>query len=225
MSSDDVVASISKGTIEGILDWTEQKVLLFAQKILSRDVAFVQDLEIIQIAKEQRKTSEWDIFQKYVKDSRLRIIFQMGLTLRRVENNKEQCDNLRDKIMKKYDSEGLHIAQFVQNGFFSKYIGNILERAKTPEALTFEIENLFGNIERTTSFIQLSDNVDKEADEIVVRIQSLTPKTYIICGSRTAMKLCQKVEEKVMKKISGYTVELYKTDIKEIYFLNKVSSN
>lgn len=223
MSSDDSVASVTEGATRGFLEWTERKVKEYAIKFKNRNVAFVQDLETIETALEQRKTSEWDLFQKYVKDERLHILFQMGLTLRRMENNKEKLENLRAKIVKKYGAEGLHIAQFIQNGFFGKYIGNILERARTPEELTKEVENLFNNIELTTSFIQSFDNVDKEVEKIVIRINSHMPKTYIISGSKSAKKKCRLIFEEVKKRISGYTVEFIKTDVKEIYFLNKAT--
>lgn len=222
MSSKDAIESASKGATKAILEWSEEKVKLLVQQFRHRDIAFVQDVETIEVALEQRKMSEWDLFQKNILDGRLRILFQMGLTLRRVEHNRKQCSNLRDRIVKKYGVEGLHIAQFVQNGLFSKFIGSILEKPITPEGLKSEIENLFENIERTNSFIQIEDNVEKEADKVVTRIQSFSPGTYIISGSKSAREKCEEVKDIVMRRISGYSLELYKTDIKEIYFLNKV---
>jgi len=44
---------------------------------------------------------------------------------------------------------------------------------------------------------------------------------FIIFGSGSAMKKCEKIKSKTMKRISGYVAELYKTEIKEIYFINK----
>ena len=146
----------------------------------------------------------------------------MGLTLRKVEKNKKQCDTLRDRIFRKYGVQGLHIAQFVQNGFFSKYLGNILERTRLPTQTKAEIENLFKNFEVTNSYIQQADSVEKEAATIVTRIQSYSPTTYTISGSKSATNKCKQVKDTVMRRISGYTEELYRTDIKEIYFLNKI---
>lgn len=145
----------------------------------------------------------------------------MGLTLRTVEQERARLEKLREKIVRKYHPEGLHVAQFVQEGFFGMFFGNIIEKAKTSEELTFGIENLFKNIEITTSFIQYWDKVDKEAEKIVVRIHSHSPNTYIIFGSKSAIEKCEQVKEKVMESISGYSAELYKTEIKQIYFLTK----
>lgn len=223
MSSSDPVESASKGATEGLLEWTEEKVKQLVRRFKDRKIAFVQDAETIEIAKEQRQTSEWELFQTCVDDQRLHILFQMGLTLRRLEKDQKQRDDLRGKIHSKYGAEGLHIAQFVQNGFFPKYYGNLLTRTPTtPDELKCEITDFFKNIEITNSYIQNTDSVEKEAATIVTRIQSHSPKTYIISGSRTATNKCKKVKDIVMRRILGYEEELYRTEIKEVYFLNRV---
>lgn len=222
MSSKDAIESASKGATEAFLEWSEEKVKQLVRKFKDRKIAFVHNAETVEIAKEQRQTSEWELFRMYVNDQRLHILFLMGLTLRRLEKNKKQREDLRGRIVKKYGVEGLHIAQFIQNGFFPKYLGTILERATTPDELKLEIKDLFENIEITNSYIQNTDNVKKEADTIVTRIQSNSPRTYIISGSRLAMDKCKEVKNVVMGRISGYKEELYRTDIKEVYFLKRV---
>jgi hypothetical protein len=63
--------------------------------------------------------------------------------------------------------------------------------------------------------------VDKKAKEIVTKILAYSPRTYIICSSKSAMEPCQKVLKGVLKEIQNYEVELYKTDIKEVFFLKR----
>ncbi len=222
MASEDPIKSATKGVTEGALEWTEEKVKQLARKFKDRKIAFVQNPETIEVAKEQRNSSEWGLFRNYVDDERLHILFQMGLTLRRVEKDKPQCDHLRDRIVKKYGPEGLHIAQFVQNGLFGKYIANILDKGLTIDQIELEIQQLFENIELTNSYVQNYSNVEKEAAKITARIQSNNPSTYIISGSKSATVKCRQVKDTVMRRITGYTAELYRTEIKEIYFLNRV---
>jgi len=145
----------------------------------------------------------------------------MGLTLRRLEEHPKQLGDLRDKIVNKYDIKGLHIAQFIQNGFFGKFLGNILERTSTPEKLKFEIENLLKNIERTVIFIKQADNEDIKTEEIVTKIQAHSPNLFIVCSGGGAVTKCGNITKRVMKRISDYNAELYKTRYKEIYFINK----
>lgn len=223
ISSEDPLASASEGVTKGVLSWTEEKLKELITKFHNRDIAFVEDPETINLAKEQRKTSEWNLFKEYIEDSDRRILFQMGLTLRKLEARGKIPDlkTLRDKILNKYDTKGLHIAQFVQNGFFGKFLGNILERASTPQRLKFEIENLFENIDKMVLFVKKDNDVDKKTEEVVTKILANSPNTFIICGSGRAMENCENIKGKVMKRISDYVAELYKTEFKEIYFLNK----
>ena len=221
MSSEEPLESVSKGATKALLEYTESKIKTWITKFRNRELAFVQDPETINLAKEQRKTSEWNLFKEYIDDPDLRILFQMGLTLRRLEKQNKQLESLRQKIKNKYDLKGLHIAQFIQNGFFGKYIGNILERASTPQELKFEIESLLENIEKTVVFIKQDDDEEKRTELIVTKILANSPKTFIVCSTKSAMGKCEEIKKRVMRRIADYDVELYKTDIKKIYFLNK----
>ncbi|MFQ5620436.1 MAG: hypothetical protein ACE5FT_01175 [Candidatus Nanoarchaeia archaeon] len=138
----------------------------------------------------------------------------MGLTLRRLEKEGKSLKSLHDKILNKYDIQGLHVAYFVQNGLFSKYVGNILEGAATPKRLTLEIEKLFRNIDNAVIFIRKSDLIIKKAEEVITKIRVISPKTFIISACHSeAMEKCSKVKDRVMNKISGYESE---------FFLNRV---
>jgi hypothetical protein len=145
----------------------------------------------------------------------------LGLTLRKLENQPDQLVPLRDKIVNKYDAKGLHIAQFIQDGLFGKFLGNALERTSTPQKLRFEIKNLFDNIEQTVVFVKETDDVDKKTEEVVAKLRANSPSTFIICSSGYAKKKCEQIKEKTMKKISGYVAERSETQFKQIYFLNK----
>ena len=219
--SEDPVESVSAGVAKGVLSWTEEKIKGLIVKFHNRDIAFVEDPETINLAKKQRKTSEWAVFKQYVDDPDLRILFQMGLTLRRLEKHQKPLESLREKIKNKYHLEGLHIAQFFQNGFFLKHYTHLLESGLTSEELEVEIPNLLGSINRTVVWIAQADNEEIRIDEIVTKIHANSPKTLIICSTKSAMGKCESIKKKVMKRIIGYDVELYKTDIKEIYFLNR----
>jgi hypothetical protein len=76
MASKDPLESAAKGATEGALGWTEEKVKQLARKFKDRKVAFVQNPETIEVAKEQRNSSEWGLFRNYVDDERLHILFK-----------------------------------------------------------------------------------------------------------------------------------------------------
>ena len=222
--SKDPLASVIKGLTSAVIDWTEEKVKLFAAQFRDRRVVFVQDSRTIAAVREKRGAPEYDLFSKYVFDETLRLLFRLGLILRDWEYDVRRRDNLRTKIVGKYGLVGLHIAEFAQNGFFSKYLITIMTRIKNQIDLTHEIEDFFRNMEKTVSFIKETDNVEKKAKEIITRIHSNIPNTYIIFSSVSATSKCSKVKKLVMAEITDYNEELYKTEAKEVYFINKVIS-
>ncbi|MDR2699280.1 MAG: hypothetical protein LBC12_00405 [Nitrososphaerota archaeon] len=223
MGSDSPVKQVAEGVTAALLNWTKESAKDVARKFRDHKLSFVQDSEVIETAKEQKGTTEYSIFRHYVTDGDLCVLFQMGLTLRKVEADKDKRDKLRERVLKKFGDEGLHIAQFVQNGLFGKYFAVIMERGLTSEQISKEITDLFNNIELTNSYIKSVDTVKVEVETIVTRIRSRSPNTYIISGSSSAIVKCRQVKDRVMANISGYTVESYKTDTKEIYFINKKS--
>ena len=141
-----------------------------------------------------------------------------------IEKDRQACINLRNKILKTHGAYGLHVAQFVQNGIFAKFISRYLEEALTPKQMKQEIVDLFRNIELTNSFIQYDDDVGKEADKIVTRIQSHEPKTYVISGLGSVKGSCREISYEVLHRISGYSRETYETELKIIIFLNRIDS-
>jgi len=220
--SKDPLVSLAEGAVRGFLDWTEDKIKEYVVKFRNRELAFIDDVEIINTAKEQRKTSEWQIFTKYIDDSDLRILYQMGLTLRKWEKHSKRVESLRGKIKNKYKLKGLHFAQFIQNGFFLRYYTYLLEKGITPEGLKTAVPNMLKNIENMVIFISQSDDEAVKVDQITSKIYAHSPNIFIICSTKSAMGKCENIRKTVMKRITGYEFELYKTDIKEIYFLNKI---
>jgi len=220
--SEDPVASATEGVTRGFLGWTADRIKEYVVKFRNRELAFIDDVETINTAKEQRKTSEWGVFKKYIDDSDLRILFQMGLTLRKLEKHSKRLESLREKIKNKYKLKGLHFAQFIQNGFFLRYYTHLLEKGITPEELKTAVPDMLENIENTVIFISQSDDEEIKTDQITTKIYAHNPNTFIICSTKSTMGKCETIKRKVMKRITGYESELYKTDIKKIYFLNKI---
>lgn len=222
MSSEDPIASAAEGATKGALKYAEDKIKDLVTRFLNRELAFVQDVETIKIAKDAKNSSEYKFYQQYITNPDYRILFRLGLTLRIIEKDTKRLTRLRDKIVGRYDESGLHIAQFVQNGLIAKYVNSILETSTIdPEDLTPEIERLFGNIENIVNYIEQFDNADKKVNEIVAKILAHSPKIYVFCGSKSAMDKWRKILDGVSKEISDYDVELYRTDIKEVYFLKR----
>lgn len=97
-SSPDPIESAAKGFTKGTLEWTHEKLKEWIIKLKNRDLAFIKDIETINLVKEQRETGEWDFFKKYVNDNQIRILFQMGLTLKKLEKEKKYSISMMLKV-------------------------------------------------------------------------------------------------------------------------------
>ena len=149
----------------------------------------------------------------------------MGLTLRQLEKEKKELESLKIKIRNKHKPRGLHIAYFVQNGIFNKYLGNVLDRGKTMEETKLEIRDFFENIENNVVFISQYDNVDHKARQMVTKIDAHSPETFVISSIGRTRELCDEIKEKVMESMGGeYSVEHYEQELtgRRIYILNKI---
>ena len=218
----EAIASAAKGTAAAVIEWTEEKIKQYAKKFKDKNLAFIEDTETIKLAKELRNSGEFNFFKRYIKDDNLHVLFQMGLTIKSLEKNGKDWKSLVKKIHKNYDREGVHIANFVANGLFSKYVNCFLDKGIDEDELKEEIEYLFKNIDNIVSFIQQDDNPKQKVGEIVTKIQAFSPLVFIISSIGVAITVCEKVKKLVMQKVSStYDCESYDSPQKgrRIYFL------
>jgi len=225
MSSENPIADAAEGVTKAVIKVTAEGIKQLAEKLRERKYIFVEDPEVIKKASEERKTSEWNLFKTYVDDKKLRILFHVGVALRGMEREKGRMQLLRDRIKRQYGTEGLHIAELIQNGFFNRFLANALGRTQMPEQLKIEIKNLLDNIEKDVVFVKEGDNVDYLTKEIITRLHANSPKTFIICSSGWAVQKFRQIEELMKKmvhmKVIRYDYESYESEYTEVLFLNK----
>lgn len=218
----DPISSATAGVTRGVIQEGKSLINEWVRKFKDGELAFIGDIETIDLAKEQRTSGEYDFFKTYVKNKEHRVLFNMGLALRRLEKDGKSVGPLKEAIRKKFDYKGLRIAHFVQNGLLNKYLGIILERATTPGELTKEIGKLFDDIDKVVSYVQTSDakESDSKVNEIVAKVRVDSPTTFVISSSKSAMDICQEVTSKVESQLSNYTCEHYQGKKgRKIFFL------
>jgi hypothetical protein len=222
MSSEptDPLASISEGATKGVLDWGSVKIKELVQKFNDRDLAFIEDYETIEVIKKQRKTGEWDLFKRYVSNPDWRILFQMGLALKRLEMEGEDWEHLTKKISKRYELNGLHVAYYFANGLFGKHVTILLERGYSTEKVIKELNVFFMNIDKGVAFITKTDTVKIRSNEIITKIHSNNPEIFIMSsGHSIAMKKCEQIKNVVMGEISNYECEEFNAPYRQMYFI------
>ena len=109
------------GLVKGTLSWGEEKIKEFARKFKNRQLVFIQDEETINLVRSQLKSGEWSLFCQYVSNKELRLLVQLGLTLRKLDTDKNEKAllNLRTKIIERKDYTLLNLCKV-------KFLTNLL---------------------------------------------------------------------------------------------------
>lgn len=221
MSSEDPVESVAAGAAKGTLEWTVEKIASLAKRFINRNLVFIEDQDTISAVKDSRRSPEWLQYHQQVHDGKLRLLVQMGLALRRLESSPSRLQSLRNKINAKYGTEGLRIAEFVQNEALNNFVAHAIAKSTSPEDVRTAVETLLRNVDKYVIFVKSDDDANKKAKEIVVRLQAQLPKNVILLGSGSAIGVAVMVTSKILKEVSGYEVAKYEEAGKMTFILTR----
>ncbi len=221
MSSEDPISSVTEGVTKGFLEFTSEKISLWIKKFKNKELAFIQDTKTIKLVKEQYNSGESKFYKNYVNDSHILFLIRMGLTLRKLEEDKERQQNLRDKIFRKYKIEGLHIVEFVQNGILNRYTGILIEELISVENLQKEIEEILKDIEKYTLFVQSDSNKFEILKKVNAKIDTYSSCIFIISGFRKAASLVRESIDDIKMIMKDYNFERFSSGEKEILFFRR----
>jgi len=206
-SENNFTSDIAKGATEAIINVSKEEIKSLIYKWENKELLFLGKKETIDLVKRERKTEEWALFDKYIKNKELRILVQMGLALRELEDNPKEIKRIQEIILSIYKGRGLHIAHFVQTGFLKNYIGHILSKYLSNKALGEELENTLRNVEKYIVFIRSSDDVEKTMNILKNRIEVNLPNVLIIYSLKTAVEIAKKIKEKLKEKLEHYKID------------------
>lgn len=207
-SNEQKLSDVTQGALKAVWDIGKSEIQTLIQRLKNRELIFIEDQEIIDTVKSQKERPQFQLIRKYIKDRNLRVIIQMGLTLKSYSSDNKKLQSLRTKIVKKYGDKGLHIAELVQCDALSRYVGLLLGSAPTEKDLEDRLEEILQEIEKYAVFIQASDDITVRSDEVVTRLLANIPKAMILFSKgKTAIRKSSKVWEKIKPRIKGYSFE------------------
>lgn len=206
MTPDTPLEDAAKGVTKGVLEWSKEQIENFLNKHRNKTLAFVEDKETLDAIEDQKSTAEWCIYKNYIKDKRLKMLVKLGLTLRQLKNAQEQnrLQDLRNKIIKRYGSNGLHVSEFVENSILSDYLLTELKIIRSPVDLIKNVEDLLNNIDKFIIFIQSTDEVRKSAEWIISYLKGSHPDIYILVGKSSAITITKKITYSIKKEVKEY---------------------
>ncbi len=205
----DPIESATKGITKGTYEHIEEKLDEWMRKFRQGDLAFIEDEKTVEIVRSQRRKPSWRIFRKYVKNPDIRLQIEMGLSLKALDNDMERLATLKRKIIAKFGSKGLHVAELSQVGLIDKYIWLLIDETSDEKDLHDGVEEIFKDIDRYVEFVKAEQDIDRTVKTIVTRIMSLKPRANIIlCRGDAAEKNAKQILDGVVKEIDGYRVEI-----------------
>lgn len=221
MSSDDPIESAAAGAVKGLIELSIDRIKELARKFRDRELAFIQEKSVIEIVREQFASGEAKFYSRYIKDKSLLLLVKLGLTLRRIEQDKARLSNLKQRILRKYEIRGLHVAYFVQNGILNRYIGLLIEGIASEQELESKIERILSNIEKHTLFVSWEDKIETVIQKSLIIISSHSPVIFIVSGIGSASKIVRECSEKLVSLMSLYDLEKVSGGKKEILFFKR----
>jgi len=228
MSSDNFSDAV-EGLTKGLLNWSAEKISSFVQKLKERKLGFIEERKTIEVVKEQYKSGEIIFYSKYIQDKEILFLIKLGLTLRRLEDDDERLQNLRNKIYNKYGAKGLHVAQFVQNGVLNRYFGLLLEKLISEEDLKEKVQDVLSNIEKYTLFVSGNSKIIDIVRKVTTIIDAHSPSIFVIAGLRSATKIVSEAIIPLGPLMEDYESEKFSSHEKEIIIfklkLNVYKSN
>lgn len=222
MPSENFVKDVAEGITKGVLNWTFENVSSFIKKFKEGKLAFIQEKKTIDIVKELYNSGELKFYKEYIDDKELLFLVKLGLTLRKLEDDRDRLSNLQEKIFHKYKVEGLHIAQFVQNKIFNRYIGILIDEITSVADFKKEIKKILENIERHVLFVKGFDRLREIIQKSMTIISSHSPSIFILSGIESASQIVRDCSEKLESLLKDYELEKLSSGKKEILFFKRV---
>lgn len=213
------ITDVAEGVTKGVVSWGEEKIKNLAHSFLDKQLIFINNRATIDLVKEQLKSGDWSLCEQYLKDKRIRLLVQLGLTLRKLESKPEQLQDLRNKILNKYQEKGLHIAQVVQNNILTEFIGSIASKVYSGRTDMIEkVETLLSEVDKLVLFIRVEDNIEKKINEINIRLQANNPDAIILFSSKSAMETCKQIKNG-LDNLENYNLESKEEKNKYLVFV------
>lgn len=218
--SKDPIESASKGATEGFLDWTEEKVKNAAKQFLNRKLAFIKDSENIELVKGQTGSSEFALLGRFIpKGGAVEIQVEMGLALRQIRGDQYRVTDLVKKIMAKYDTKGLHIAELTEIGIITQLLTRLTELYPDPEETSKRLTYFLDHVEELVIFVKAEDFAATIAKLIMTRIEAYTAHLMIGLGSGYASEVLHEALSRITKDKRKYFVEVTTQQYQTVAFI------
>ncbi len=217
--SEEIAAGITKGTIKAAWEISKDEIHKLVEKFKQGKLAFIEDTKTIEEIKIQRQKPQYKLYKKYINDPELLLQIEMGFSLKRLENDRPKYQNLKDKILKKWGTKGLHLAEMACLEILGNYVNLMLKDSKNETELEERLEDVLKDTEKHVIFVKSEDNTENIIRIITARIDANLPKAIIIFSRGTEPnKKTEEIISTLKTTIQNYEFKVIEeTELKQKY--------
>jgi len=204
----DPLESASKGFVEGILEWSSEKIPEIVRRFRDGELAFVKDRNNIDLVRAQKESAEYKLLSPYVAKGKLSILLQMGLALRQIENDPEKLEDLRQKIYGKFGTTELRIAELVKIGIVTQLLTYLVKIFRNPKDVESRLTSFLNQVDDLALFIKKDDLVEGKANLVMLRVDANPAHMAIIFGTGNAKPVVLKILRRIKGNPRNFLIEI-----------------
>jgi hypothetical protein len=197
LSEDDPFIKVAQGYAQGTLNWTKDQIKAYAKGVVDKKYSFIEDERHIDIVKDSIKSQEWKIISDYINDRKLKPLILSGISLRKLEDDKDELHKLKDNIYAAHGRDGVHIAEMVQNGIFTQFINDLVGLDVGKKDIIRFTEKLIDDVRSYSLFISSDDSLERRIEQIKIKILGMNIDFLILFASDSAVSKLDEIVEKL----------------------------
>jgi hypothetical protein len=211
----------AKGVTKGFFEHWEEKLPEWLSRIKNHEIAFLQDKPTYDIAKKESESAEYQLFAQFAPKGWPRILFKVGLAMRKIESEKESVQMTKDDIVKKFGVSELRIAELAQKGILTQLVAQLTKILGNPTDVKKKLMLFLENAGELVVWVKKSDEtrVERLCGLIKGWVDNSPSQMSIVLGSGYARDVVWKILRCVKKDVREYYIQVQEEGLQTVGFV------
>lgn len=178
---EDAAAGVARGSIEAL----GAKAGTFLQWVAAGKLRFLGNPETVAETKKKKGSPEWMHLKSYLPTSELRTQVLLGLELRDLDirGDRLRLEESRRRLLRRYDSAGLHVAELAQLGIVTDLVNELIKRYDSPSDVAAELTRILTEADSRVRFVKSIDSPGEVARLVEARLDAHGTQLLIAKGT------------------------------------------
>jgi hypothetical protein len=225
----DPIASATRGVVEGVLEWTSERIGYLVARIQGHSAAVASDPIRLESVRRATKSEEARFLKEYITDPIQRRVIDDGLTLHDLgedPDNHQRLKSIRNDLYHSLGTKELRGAEVVERGVLGLFIRQLMREGRSHADIAASAHALLETVERWTYFVQATDRVPSVIGEVKSRVIANQPAVFIVMGHGNQKLRAQAVVAGVLRKLPrGFAAQTHDTGREYVAFIGRESDH